>query len=335
MNRKFKLAILMDRRMFRRTVSPEDLARLKRMVRIGSLDLPTYMTEKKATELIQNADICLTGWGTCTLSEVILKSAPGLKFIMHTGGTVKNLINDKVWERNLIVSSAAPAIAVGVAETALGLMISGLKRFYWFREDIKKGGWRNVEEIGRVKELYGLTIGVVGASNVGRNFIRLLHNFTVKIIIYDPCLSVTEAKRLEAEKVGLSALMKRADVVSIHAPAIPRTRHMIDAGCLKMMKKRALLINTARGSIIDEQALIKELKKGRITACLDVTDPEPPLKNSPLRRLPNVILTPHIAGSVTNNMLRQGKFAIDEIERLLKGKKLKNRITRDELKRLA
>ena len=333
--KRFKLAVLMNREMFRKTVSPEDLAVLKKIVKVGSLNLPVRITEKKAAGLIRGADICLTGWGSCFLSETILKRAPGLRLITHAGGTVKSLINDEVWRRNIVISSAAPAIAVGVAETALGLMISTLKRFYWFREDLKKGGWKDPEEIGRVKELYALTIGVVGASNVGRNFIRLLHNFTVKIIVYDPYLSSPEAKRLKVEKAGLAALMKKSDVVSIHAPALPETRHMINAEYLKMMKKGALLINTARGAIVDEQALIKELKKGRITACLDVTDPEPLLKNNPLRRLSNVILTPHIAGSVANNTLRQGNFAIDEIERFLKGKRLKNRITRDKLKELA
>lgn len=337
MSRTFKLAILMNRGMFKKTVSPGDLVRLKKMVSVSSFALPVSMTETKAAELIRNANGCLTGWGTCFLSEDILEKAPQLRLIVHAGGSVKNLICDEVWKRNIIVSSAAPAIAVGVAETALGLMISALKRVYWLREEVRKGNWYNPQnsEIAKVKELYGLTIGVIGASNVGRNFIRLLRNFTVKILIYDPYLSPQQAKNLGGEKVALSVLMRKSDVVSIHAPAIPATKHMVNGRYLKMLKKNAILINTARGSIIDENYLIKELKKGRLTACLDVTDPEPPSKNNPLCRLTNVILTPHIAGSVNNNMLRQGKFAIDEIERFLHGKKIKNRITKYKLKMLA
>ena len=139
---------------------------------------------------------------------------------------------------------------------------------------------------------------------------------------YDPYLSEEEASALGVSKVSLENLMSCSDIVSLHAPATEETKHMINKTNLRLMKDGAIFINTARGSIVNEQDLIKELETGRITACLDVTDPEPPDINSPLRKLPNVVLTPHIAGAIANNRLRNGRYAIDELERFFRGEKI-------------
>jgi phosphoglycerate dehydrogenase-like enzyme len=132
----------------------------------------------------------------------------------------------------------------------------------------------------------------------------------------------------------LHSLLRRADVVSLHAPANESTRHMLDAEGLALMKDDALLINTARGALIDEFALVKELSKGRFFAFLDVTDPEPPAAQSPLRKLDNVVVTPHIAGCI-ENCNRMGELAVEELRRFFAGEAAVYQVTRESLERIA
>jgi phosphoglycerate dehydrogenase-like enzyme len=162
-----------------------------------------------------------------------------------------------------------------------------------------------------------------------------LQNFDVDILLYDPTLNERECKKLGAVKSNLDNLMGKSDVVSIHAPSLPATNHMINASNLKLMKDRAVLINTARGTIIDEKDLIGELKLGRISACIDVTDPEPPSELNELRSLPNVILTPHIAGSVTNGKKRIGDLIVAELESYISDGTLHYEIKQEDLATLA
>lgn len=332
---KPKVAILIPEPMASKTLSEKDKKRLAKFAQIKAGNFSTAKPEI-IKGLIVGADGCITGWGSCKLTEDILEAAPRLKIIVHAAGSVKGIVSEMVWERKIKVTSAASAIAVGVAEHTLGLMLSALKRDYWFNEIIHQGGWRDEGEVKRVKELYGITIGVVGASHVGRHFIKLLQNFEVEILLYDPFISKEEAQKIGTTKVEkLEDLISRVDVLSIHAPSLPKTHHMLNRDNLRLMKDGALLINTARGALIDEEALSDELKSGRLTACLDVTDPEPPATDNPLRRLSNVVFTPHIAGAVANNIFRQGSLAVTELERFFSGKSLLYPVTRQDISRIA
>jgi len=129
--------------------------------------------------------------------------------------------------------------------------------------------------------------------------------------------------------------MSESDVVTIHAPSIPATDNMINKENLALMKDGAVLINTARGTIINEQDLIEELEKGRIFACIDVTNPEPPAPDNKLRFMDNVVLTPHIAGTVTNGLKRIALHVCEELERLLNGKKMRTEVNLDDLSKMA
>ena len=224
-----------------------------------------------------------------------------------------------MWARGIRVTSASVTLARDVAETTLGLMIVGRKRIWPLGNHVRDGGWRDSPTWHRwdARELHRSTVGLIGAGSVGRHVIDLLAPFDTTILIADPYLSHDEARRLGAEKVELDELMARGDVVSIHAPDNEQTRHMVGAEQLSRMSDGAVLINTARGSIIDEPALVDELARGRIFAFLDVTDPEPPAPDSPLRRLDNVVVTPHIAGCI-ENCHRMGELAVEEVRRYLR-----------------
>ncbi|MFC1461260.1 hydroxyacid dehydrogenase [Verrucomicrobiota bacterium] len=313
---KPRIAVLLSKSRKTDCISKEDFNRLTGFSEILYDDSETIAAER-CVQLLQDVDACITGWGTPSFPEHSLDGASRLKLIAHSAGSVKALlanVKDSIMQKNIIVTNAVVSLGIAVAEFTLGMILMTMKRAWWFSRLTSRGKWREQEEFERVKEPYGAFIGIIAASNVGRHLIRLLEPFDVTILVYDPYLSNKDAEGLGVRKVPLEELLRLSDVVSIHAPATEQTRHMIRTKQLRLMKPGAILVNTARGSIIHEDELIEELATGRITACLDVIDPEPPLPSSPLRQMPNVILTPHIAGAASENRFRNGRYTIDDLE---------------------
>lgn len=331
------VAVTIGRRHYPRLFSDEAWAALAAFAEIIHHPGAEPAAKPDLLALLPPADACLTSWDVAALDADVLATAPRLRAMAHMGGSVQRFVSEAVWQRRIHVTSAAPALAADVAETTVGLMIVGLKRVWPLAEYIRQGGWRPPETdawLWPARELHRKQVGIVAASNVGRHVIELLRPFGPRVLLYDPFLSPAQAAALGAEKVELDELCRRADVVSLHAPAKPATRCLLDARRLALMKDDALLINTARGSLIDESALIAELSRGRFFAFLDVTDPEPPAVGNPLRRLPNVVLLPHIAGCI-EDCTRLGELAVEELRRYFAGEEPIYRITPELLERLA
>jgi len=181
----------------------------------------------------------------------------------------------------------------------------------------------------------GKTVGIVGASRIGRLVMERLGSFDLRVLVHDPFLGEPEAAALGAELCGLDDLLARCDVVSLHAPALPSTRHMIDRRRLGLLCDGAVLINTARGALVDHDALTDELVSGRIDAVLDTTEPETLAAESPLYDLDNVFLTPHIAGSQGRETGRMLDLALDELERLVGGEPLQHEVRLEDWERIA
>jgi phosphoglycerate dehydrogenase-like enzyme len=283
--------------------------------------------------LLPGADACLTSWGVARLDAEVIAASPRLRAVAHMGGSVQRFVSDALWARGIQVTSTAPALARTVAETTLGLMIVGMKRIWPLGHHVRGGGWRE-SPAWPSRELYGKTVGIVGGGQVGRHVMELLRPFGVQVLLFDPYVTDEQAAGLGAELCGLDELVRRADVLSLHAPAKPETRHLLDAGRLASLKDGALLINTARGSLVDEAALVAELETGRFFAFLDVTDPEPLAAESPLRRLDNVVVTPHLAGCI-EDCGRLGEMAVEELRRFFAGQPPLYPVTADMLGRLA
>ena len=278
----------------------------------GEADLESV----KAT--IKDADIAITAWGNTTLTAEILDEAPNLKLVLHAAGSVKPIVSDELWKRGIRVCASTKPLGEGVAETTLGFAISACKNFYQLNDDIHNGGYN--ENLKNVRELYELKFGVVSAGFVGRHIIKLLGAFGVEVLLYDPFVTEEKALMMGCKKAELSELLRECDIISLHAPSIPETYHMINKDTLALMKKDAILINTSRGSVLDEAALYEHMAAGNLRyACLDVYDPEPLEKENPLRTLKNVIMTPHIAGLATNGRLRIGIHVAEEIARFING----------------
>jgi phosphoglycerate dehydrogenase-like enzyme len=163
----------------------------------------------------------------------------------------------------------------------------------------------------------------------------MLRPFDFEVAVYDPYLGDEEARALGVEKRDLATLLEESDIVSLHAPALESTRHMIGAAELAAMGDGTTLVNTARGALVDHEALEKELVTGRLSAVVDTTDPEVLPADSPLYTLPNVFLTPHIAGSLGTETYRMTALALDEIERFAAGRPLEHELTRADMERVA
>ena len=283
---------------------------------------------------IKDADIAITSWGNNPIDEDILSVCPNLKLVAHAAGSVKPVVSDALWEKGVRVISSACPLGEGVAETALGFSISASKNFYNLNTSVKSGGWNEGKE--NIRELFDLNIGVIGAGWAGKHYIKLMQNFYVDVYCYDPFVSEDTLSSLGAKKVELDWLLSNCDIVSIHAPSIPSTYHMINKDTLGLMKKDAVLINTARGTIIDEEALYEHMAEGNLKyACIDVFDPEPPVKENKLLTLDNVIVTPHLAGLAQNGLKRIGTFVCEEVAHFLEGKPMRGEVTKEMLAKMA
>ena len=173
----------------------------------------------------------------------------------------------------------------------------------------------------------GSVVGVVGASRTGCETILLLRAFGAHVLVFDPTLSTADACSLGVEPVDLDDLLERSQIVTMHAPVLPETRGMIGVRELALMRDGALLVNSARASLVDNDALLAELRSGRIEAALDVFDIEPLLEDSELRRLGNTVLSPHMAGHTIETHRQQGTAMVEEVARFLHGDALKYEIT--------
>jgi phosphoglycerate dehydrogenase-like enzyme len=330
---KKRIAILPGQWRVGRLFREQDLKRLEKLGELIQNPDHDDATPQRAKELIAGADAVITSWGSPKLEGELLDLAPNLKIVTHAAGSVKPIVSDELFARGIRVTNCTKPLGIGVAETALGLTIASLKNMWFLSQETRRGGWNYGQDA--VREVYGLTVGVVGAGRAGSHYIKLMQNFNVELLLADPTFTPQRAKELGVTLVELEELIKRSDVISIHAPSIPETNNMFNKDNIPLLKDGAILINTARGAIIDEEALIAELRTGRIFAALDVTEPEPPVLDHPFRSLPNVILLPHIAGAVNNGLGRLGEHVASELERFFNGEELATEVKAEELARLA
>ena len=291
--------------------------------------------DPRAAALIAEAEVIVGHWGCPTLTAEVLARAPKLQLLAYGGGTVKWQVTDAVWDRNIVVTTAAPANAIPVAEYALAMILlagKGVLLFHEHQRDPKAVVPLDVMAVGNV----GKRIGIVGASLVGRAVIDLLRPFDVSVFVYDPYLDHDGADALGVNLVeDLDELCASVDVLSLHAPDIPPTRGMIGARQLANLRDGAVFINTARPALVDQDALVAELRRGRIAAILDVTEPEPLPREHPLLALPNVFVTPHIAGSLGPEVTRMSDLAVQEVERYARGEPPLHPVSKSDLDRIA
>ncbi|MGH3588303.1 MAG: hydroxyacid dehydrogenase, partial [Pseudonocardia sp.] len=311
-----KAALAMDPRLAPEVFPDDVVERLRRVVHFD----PVARTDLDG---IADVEILLTGWSCPRIDADVLDRARRLRAVIHAAGTVKGHIGPEVFARGVTVSAASEANARPVAEFTVAAMVLAAKRAFLHARRYTRAEPEMSALPHEDSGLVGQTVGIVGASRVGRMVLERLAPFDVRVLVSDPYLDRRAAGRLGAELVDLDDLFRRADMVSLHAPRLPETDRLVDARRLALLRDGAVVINTARGSLVDTDALTRGCGTGRISAVLDVTDPEPLPPSHPLLGMPHVFVTPHIAGSRGRELRRMGEFAVAEVERLVRGEPLR------------
>jgi phosphoglycerate dehydrogenase-like enzyme len=284
--------------------------------------------------LVADVQFLMGTWGLPRLDSDFLAAAPNLKAVFYAAGSVKGFATEEAFARGISISCAYEANAIPVSEFTLGAILLSFKRAWASARAV-----REQRAYARELELpggYRSKVGLVALGAIGRRVAGLLRSFDVEVLATDPWCSPQDAARLNVKLVSLQELFSSCDIVSLHAPWLPETEKMINRDLLASMRPGATFINTARGAVVDEDALVAILReRGDLTAILDVTYPEPPPKDSPLYDLPNLIMTPHIAGSVGIEVARMGRWMVDECRRFLRGDRLQYAVDLAALGRMA
>jgi phosphoglycerate dehydrogenase-like enzyme len=320
-----------------RTVAPavlptDIMSRLADALCLVGMD-PTESFDDPAVQAsLASVEVLVTGWSCPPLTASVLDAAPRLRAVVHAAGSIKGHVGPEVFARGIAVSSAADANAEPVADFTLAAITLAGKRAFGLARTYAKGHYAS---FGQRPGNDGRVIGVIGASRIGRRVITRLLAVGYRVLVADPYLDPVHAAELGAELTTLDDLCRRCDVLTLHAPQLPETHHLIDERRLALLPDGAIVINTARGSLVDTDALARACATGRIDACLDVTDPEPLPAGHPLFGLTNVWITPHLAGVQGSEVRRLGEFAVAEVERFVAGEPLLGAVHADQLAMLA
>jgi len=252
------------------------------------------------------------------VTKEVLARADSLKVVGRAGVGVDNIDVAEATARGVAVVNAPTASTVSVAELAIGHMISLLRHLADADRSVKEGKWEKKKFEGH--ELFGKVLGLIGSGRIGAEVAKRAAAFGMRAIAYDPYVKPEMARESGIELLDLTSVLQDADVVSIHAVLTPETRGMIGAKELSMMKRTAVLVNCARGGIVQEAALAEALRAGTIAgAALDVFEKEPPAE-SPLLAAPNVVFTPHLGASTHEAQARAGAIIADQVEKALSGR---------------
>lgn len=314
--------------------TPKVLKKMKEMdhIEFSWNDKNRHWTEEELAEHLYDQDACIFGWGCPKFATETLKRCPNLKVLSVLGGGVKSYIEASLFEEtHIIVTNQANQMAKSVAEAVLAYALAALREIPYYDYQLKNGlPWRSDDYYN--EGLFYRTMGMIGLGQVGRYVIEFLKPFDMEFIIYDPYINPDTIVGKNIRMGTLEEAIEQSDIVSLHAAHTPETHHMINAEKLSKIKEGALLINTARGGVIDEQALIQELKKKRFKAVLDVYEEEPLPLESGLRDLSNVILIPHMGGPTIDMRQYMTIGALRDIDKVLHGKKPEHMITKEQLK---
>lgn len=275
-----------------------------------------------AAAALAQADVLVTGWGCQPLSAGFYVFAPRLRLVCLLGSSVKPADPSAAWAHHIAVTNTAGAIAEGVAEYVLGAVLLWLHKHDHYDRGMKAGDdWLDLKARWVQRNLCDTVVGLVGCGLVGARFGTSLRQLGARVRVFDPYLPAAKLAASGFEAVAsLDELLGSCDILSLHAGVHAGTEKMIGARELGLLRDGSLFVNTARAALVDENALVAELRTGRLDAFLDVFETEPLPRESPLRSLPNVLLAPHAAASSSRTVHRRMVETVaDNIQRLARG----------------
>lgn len=326
--RKADIVVAMQPRLFERFFTSEDHERLTESGTVTFLTTPGDLRSGEALGLLSRAQVLVTGWDSGKLDDELVDQAPRLELVAHTGGTVRHVVTPRVFEHDVRVTSQTELNAVPVAEYTLAMILLSAK-------DVFRAGrlYRSMRSsVDRESHfphagVYRRRVGVIGLSMISRQVIDLLRPFGTRTMVYSRHLDEETARVWGVERASLAELLRTSEVISLHSADVPANYRMLGAEQLALIQDGATFINTARGRLVDQNALVEELATGRFDAILDVADPDVTEPESPLWNMDNVLLTPHFAGSVGNELYRLGNGTVNDIEHFLAGRLMAGEIT--------
>jgi phosphoglycerate dehydrogenase-like enzyme len=328
-----KALYLLDGEAFQKIYGEEERSAVAELADVYA-PLQTGDSVAKYPDVLAEAEVILSGWGAPTMDATFLEAAPDLRVVLYGAGSIRRVATQALWDRGVHITSAYAANAVPVSEYALAAILFSLKRGWHFAFSAKRE--KALPGQSQVPGAYGSTVGLVSLGVVGRLVRDRLRPFDLRVVAYDPYVSSEEARVLGVDLMSLEDLFASSDVVSLHAPWLPETEGMILGSHVASMKRNATLINTSRGAVIREAEMVQVLEeRPDLWAVLDVTHPEPPESGSRFYDLPNVVLTPHIAGSLGSECRRMGRLVVEELRRYVAGEPLQHEITREKAALLA
>ncbi len=314
----------------------EMIFRTEALQKLASISEIYWMEEYENFDLqtdICEFDACISSWGSPRFTPEVLENASKLKFIGHAAGTVVPYLDESVFFKDIFIANANSCLSRATAEGAVAMMAAGSYNLQMYSRKLLQGGWAN-NDSECVPGLYRQTIGLIGYGDISREVIRLLQPYEPKILLNSKYCSAEEAKALGVKLCELDELLQESRIISLHNTLNSSTRGMLGKMELDLISGGALLINTARGPIIDGHALIETLKTGKFNAIVDVYNSEPLPNDHILRSLPNVWCFPHIAAYSSYWKTRLGQCVIEDLERMVKGEKLLGQITLEKYRRM-
>ena len=322
-----------DRKTFFNTFSAEKLAEAGK-VRFNPNS--SFYTEEELIPLLNEyqSEVLVTGWGCKKIGASLVKNVPSLKLIAHTAGTVGPYVSGEVFAHGIKVLSGNRIFAESVAECCLGYAICALRKIPHYTGVVRCGGWIKGLEDFQNKGLMDRTVGLIGFGDVAKSFVRMLQPFHVRILACAPELTPEIAQEYGVILSDIDEIFETSDIVSVHASLNETTRGMIDKRLLSKMQDGALFLNTARGAIVREEDLIRELETGRINAALDVYETEPLAPMNRLRYLPNVIAMPHMGGPTLDRRPYVVASLAEDIRAFAAGNPLQNEISYEQFIRM-
>lgn len=323
--------------LYRKLFTAEADAQLHRLGRVSRNESDADWSAGELKRRMGEVDILVTGWRTPRLTDDILDASPRLKLVAHSAGSVKFMLDERLMERNIAVSTAGAAMIDSVAETTMLLCMLMLRPLHRLDAGLRGGAsWADMKLAGVGDELAAQTVGVVGAGQIGRRVIKMLRAWDIDVRVYDPYLAQETASAMEVTAyASLTEMLRSCNIVTLHAPVLPDTHHLIGHEQLAAMPDGAILINTARSVLVDTAALAEQLRSGRLRYATDVYDNEPLPADDPWRNMPNTFILPHIASSTRQCFTRQGDITVSEVGRFLRGEPLKYPVTPQLLKIMA
>ncbi len=285
-------------------------------------------------ERLARADALVTTWHSPFLRMEMLGSPRRVRLIAHCGGELKARMEPLV-VRCLTVANAPGPMAAPVAEMALAMVLTLVRQLPRYDREMRAGLVQSNEVVSRGETVRGRRVGIVGFGRIGRAFARMIAPLGPELYVADPYCTEEAAAEHGAQRVETEELLRECSVVVLAAGLTDETRGMLNAERLALLPDGAYLVNVGRGGLVEMEALLAELRSGRISAALDVTDPVEPLPpEHELRRLPNVLLTPHVAAGGIEMRHALGETAAEEVARFFRGERPENVVTPEMLARM-